>query len=75
MNRTDPIMCKRDFIEEWYNRGYNTPSGGWELYDIHHIKPRQYGGSNSFDNLTPVQKNTHDTLDTWWKSFGGKNDK
>ena len=75
VNRTDPIMCKRDFIEEWYNRGYNTPSGGWELYDIHHIKPRQYGGSNSFDNLTPVQKNTHDTLDTWWKSFGGKNDK
>ena len=75
VNRTDPIMCKRDFIEEWYNRGYNTPSGGWGLYDIHHIKPRQYGGSNSFDNLTPVQKNTHDTLDTLWKSFGGKNDK
>ena len=71
-NRTDPIMCKRDFIEEWYNRGYQTPKGGWDLYDIHHIRPRKYGGSNDFDNLTPVLKKMHDLLDAWWRGFGGK---
>lgn len=28
-------------------------------YDIHHIKPREYGGTNDFWNLTPVQRRTH----------------
>ncbi len=48
-----------EFIREWYRRGYSTPRGGWAEYDIHHIKPKEFGGTNDFWNLTPVQRTTH----------------
>ncbi|MFZ6018219.1 MAG: HNH endonuclease [Chloroflexota bacterium] len=31
----------------------------WNLYDIHHIIPRQYGGTNAFENLVPVLRDVH----------------
>lgn len=68
--RTNPdeILCKKDFIDEWYAQGYTTPEGGWSLYDIHHIKPRSRGGDNSFDNLTPVLRTLHrKLLNIWWR--------
>ncbi len=36
------------FIKEWYDRGYKTPKGGWEEYEIHHIIPQRYGGTNDY---------------------------
>ncbi|WP_435933234.1 polymorphic toxin-type HINT domain-containing protein [Moraxella bovoculi] len=32
------------FIKAWHEKGYPEPRGGWSEYDIHHIKPREYGG-------------------------------
>ena len=58
------------FIKEWYDRGFKTPEGGWELYDIHHIRPREYGGTNAFENLTPVLRTIHNSVVTpWWAPF------
>lgn len=51
--------ARATFIKEWHDKGYPRPRGGWEEYDIHHIKPREYGGTNDFWNLTPVQRRTH----------------
>ena len=48
-----------NYIKEWYDRGYDTPTGGWENYDIHHIQPREFGGDNSFWNLVPVERSLH----------------
>ncbi|WP_277620592.1 RHS repeat-associated core domain-containing protein, partial [Pseudomonas endophytica] len=60
------------FIKEWYDRGYTTPRGGWSEYDIHHIKPREYGGNNVFWNLVPVQRKTHqDLFNAFWRDYGG----
>ncbi len=47
----DSKMDRYKFIKEWIEKGYSTPEGGWELYDIHHILPREYGGGNDFWNL------------------------
>ena len=59
------------FIKDWYNRGYSTPRGGWEHYDIHHILPREYGGTNEFWNLVPVERATHQQLfNSFWRNFG-----
>jgi hypothetical protein len=59
-----------DFIKQWYDLGYKTPRGGWSNYDIHHIKPREFGGSNQFWNLTPVQRNTHQKeFNTFWRDM------
>jgi RHS repeat-associated protein len=60
------------FIKEWEKRGYDTPRGGWGNYEIHHIKPREYGGTNDFSNLTPVEKSTHQsTFNSFWSKFFG----
>ena len=74
-NRTTPgeILCKKDFINEWYKRGFGTPEEGWESYQIHHIKPREYGGENTFENLTPVLTTEHQKkLNPWWRAYGGQ---
>ena len=71
-NSTD-ILCRKDFIDEWYRRGFETPPGGWDLYEIHHILPREFGGSSLFENLTPVlkQPDHRSLLNPWWMAFGG----
>jgi HNH endonuclease len=47
------------YIKEWYDQGNSTPEGGWSNYDIHHIIPRECGGTNDFDNLVPVLRDVH----------------
>ncbi len=50
------------FIAEWKARGYAEPVGGWDKYDIHHIQPREFGGTNDFWDLVPVERETHQDL-------------
>jgi len=58
------------FIREWHRRGYDTPRGGWDNYDIHHIHPRELGGGNDFWNLVPVERGTHQAgFNTFWMEF------
>jgi hypothetical protein len=58
------------FIKEWYDRGFSTPEGGWSSYDIHHIIPREYGGSNAFENLVPVERGVHQSeFNAWWRGY------
>ena len=67
------ILCKKDYIDEWYRRGYETPEGGWENYEIHHIKPREFGGNASFENLIPLPIKVHRGIVTpWWNNYGDK---
>jgi YD repeat-containing protein len=59
-----------DFIKAWYDHGYATPRGGWGNYDIHHIKPREFGGSNEFWNLTPVERGFHQQeYNSFWRDM------
>ncbi|QCO98454.1 hypothetical protein FCN77_13090 [Arthrobacter sp. 24S4-2] len=60
------------YIRNWYDRGFATPEGGWAKYDIHHIQPREYGGTNNFDNLVPVLRDVHQQqFNPWWSGYGG----
>ena len=71
-NNTD-ILCKRDYIDEWYKRGYETPEGGWGLYEIHHIKPREFGGNANFENMMPILIGTHrKSVTPWWNNYGSR---
>jgi hypothetical protein len=59
-----------EFIKEWIDKGYKAPEGGWGNYDIHHIIPREYGGTNSFGNLVPVPREFHQrTINSWWSGY------
>jgi RHS repeat-associated protein len=61
---------RREFITEWHNLGYPRPEGGWDPLDIHHILPREYGGTNDFWNLIPVDRTFHqDVINEWWRYF------
>lgn len=64
-------MDRYYYIQQWHDMGYETPPGGWNLYDIHHIKPREFGGDNSFENLIPVPRSLHNqSITPWWRNFG-----
>jgi len=59
-----------EFIKEWYDRGFSAPDGGWSDYDIHHIVPREYGGTNDFENLVPVERGVHQSeFNAWWRGY------
>jgi RHS repeat-associated protein len=61
---------RANYIREWYVRGYATPRGGWDKYDIHHIHPRKLGGGNDFSNLVPVEKGTHrEQFNKFWREY------
>ncbi len=58
---------------EWIEKGYQVPDGGWANYDIHHIIPRERGGTNAFDNLVPVPREYHQrTINPWWSGYRPK---
>ncbi|MFE6795328.1 HNH endonuclease signature motif containing protein [Paenibacillus chitinolyticus] len=53
-----------------YISQYGNPSFDWADYDIHHIIPRKYGGTNVFWNLIPLPRWYHQSvLNTWWNSY------
>lgn len=58
------------FIREWHKQGYPEPPGGWGKYDVHHIVPREYGGTNDFSNLVPVLRTDHQLFNEFWRKFG-----
>lgn len=60
---------RRDYIA-WYVDTYGDPGWKWSDYDIHHIRPREYGGTNDTSNLMPVPRSIHQLLITpWWVSY------
>lgn len=70
-NRVSWTMDDRAaFIRQWHENGFAEPSGGWAEYDIHHVIPREYGGTNDFYNLVPVLRDEHQQLlNTWWNNY------
>ncbi len=56
----------REYIKQWIDNGYPEPPGGWDPYDIRHILPREYGGTNDFWNLVPVERDLHQQILTPW---------
>ena len=64
-------MDRYYYIKQWHDMGYADPPGGWDMYDIHHIQPREFGGDNSFENLIPVPRPLHNQRITpWWNNYG-----
>ena len=62
---------RENFIRSRHDNGMDTPKGGWGLYDIHHIKPLEFGGVTSFENMTPIIRGTHQTeFNTFWRNYG-----
>ncbi|MBP2327987.1 hypothetical protein JOF56_008372 [Kibdelosporangium banguiense] len=71
--RVPPLtgMDKAAYIREFYRRGHQlAPGATWDGVDLHHIRPREYGGTNDFDNLVPVDRAAHRELfNRWWADY------
>ncbi|MEW9700932.1 HNH endonuclease signature motif containing protein [Paenibacillus sp. SI8] len=69
-NKVSWTSTDRQNYINWYTQWYGTPSGGWTQYDIHHILPRQFGGTNDYSNLMPLPKWYHQqTVTPWWSNY------
>lgn len=54
----------------WYQNTYNSGNTlNWTDIQIHHVKPRAYGGTHDYSNLMPLHKNIHYTVTSWWASY------
>ncbi|MFI3201435.1 MAG: HNH endonuclease signature motif containing protein [Eubacteriales bacterium] len=59
-------------VASTYYATYKTNTGitlNSSLYDVHHIKPLAYGGSNSYSNLIHLPKSTHSGVTGWFAGY------
>jgi hypothetical protein len=58
------------YRKSWIEQGFKEPEGGWPKYDLHHIRPREFGGDNSFENIVPVLRDVHQNqFNVWWRDY------
>ncbi|WP_433944659.1 HNH endonuclease signature motif containing protein [Paenibacillus sp. SN-8-1] len=59
----------RKAFRDWYQKTYNLPNFNWTNIDIHHIQPREYGGTNANSNLIPLPNQIHTAFTSWFKGY------
>lgn len=60
---------ERTTFRNWYMSTYNVPNYDWTNIEIHHIVPREYGGTNANSNLIPLPKNVHTLYTSWFAGY------
>ncbi|MDR1158178.1 MAG: HNH endonuclease [Oscillospiraceae bacterium] len=62
--------AQRNAYIAWYEQTYNNGNSlNWNDVQIHHIKPRAYGGTHANSNLMPLKTSVHTTVNTWWANY------
>ena len=59
-------------LADTYYKTYTANTGitlNRSLYDVHHIRPLAYGGSNAYGNLIHLPKATHTKVTGWWAGY------
>ncbi|MFC6202099.1 HNH endonuclease signature motif containing protein [Lactiplantibacillus nangangensis] len=57
---------RQSFIKQFSEIFGNQNAAYWKANQVHHIRPRIYGGSNAFTNLMPVPVAEHQLITTWF---------
>jgi hypothetical protein len=59
---------KRTKYLDWYESKYGKITRS--EYEVHHIRPRVYYGSNDYSNLIPLKSSYHrKTVSPWWTNY------
>lgn len=53
----------------WFEKKYPKANVNWGNYEIHHIRPLLYGGSNDVSNGIALTKSQHNDYTSWWKNY------
>lgn len=67
--KTTPISWNRTNYILWYDETYPSHLWNWNQTQVHHIRPRGYGGTNDYSNLIPIQTNYHYIVTAWWTNY------
>lgn len=60
--------AKRNNYKKWYEPKYGKLT--WTDYEVHHIRPRVYYGSNDYSNLIPLKTSYHrGIVSPWWTNY------
>ncbi|WP_218639268.1 HNH endonuclease signature motif containing protein [Paenibacillus sp. FSL H7-0326] len=65
----DRISNLNTVYKNWYDSTYPNADLNLSLYDIHHIKPLEYGGSNAMSNLIHLPKALHGSVSGWFNGY------
>lgn len=71
-DRVKWTSTNRKNYKKAYIKKYGDPKIDWsgDSTEIHHVVPREYGGTNKFENLFPLPVRIHrSTVNTWWKNY------
>jgi 5-methylcytosine-specific restriction endonuclease McrA len=60
------LQMRAEFKSWWTQQGRPLPAS---KYEIHHIQPLKFGGTNNFQNLVPLQPQQHLQFTNWWRGF------
>ncbi|WP_050748940.1 HNH endonuclease [Shouchella clausii] len=59
-----------NMYKKWYIGQYCDPKINWDTYNIHHIIPLKYGGTNAMNNLFHLPRDFHQKKATlWWSAY------
>lgn len=60
---------RHDFIKKFSETYGNQSKEYWLEHQVHHIRPRIYGGTNDFNNLMSITVNPHKLITTWFRNY------
>ena len=64
-----PWNGRNTYIKNFESQYGKQSENYWKSVQIHHIRPRNFGGSDEFDNLMPVETNAHRLITKWFVSY------
>lgn len=59
---------RKDYIND-FKKKYPNSNINWRIYEIHHMRPLQYGGSNKISNGIALPSYQHKVLTNWWRYY------
>ena len=54
---------------KWFKKKYPKAEIDWSDYEIHHVIPLEYGGSNKISNGIALKTENHKLYTKWWKNY------
>lgn len=68
----DKVKRKDSFRNDYiaaFEKKYPRAKVNWNNYEIHHMRPLKYGGSNAVSNGIALTTERHKKLTSWWGSY------
>ncbi|RID84173.1 hypothetical protein D1970_13725 [Mesobacillus zeae] len=60
---------KKEREKKKYKETYGDLKWNWKEFELHHVKPRQYGGNNDFSYLFPTTSMHRSVVSHWWAAY------